>query len=77
MLLVHGLTAKRHCEFKIETTVNAGVGAAEVEQVVDDRGKPFEVTALAEYSEHGRVYVGGVVSPDGRFVEVDPRTCDR
>ncbi|HWO66282.1 MAG TPA: hypothetical protein VNO31_40240, partial [Umezawaea sp.] len=70
VLVVHGLTAKRHCEFRIEMTVNAGVGVTGVEQVVDDGGKPFEVTALDDFPAYGRVYAGGVVSPsqDGRFV---------
>lgn len=85
-LVVHGITAKKHCKFKLEITVNVGLGVAPVKQTIDDHGKAFEVTAIASqdpssttgpaFRDYTEIYAGGVAGPkgDARFGRVNPAT---
>jgi hypothetical protein len=79
-------TYLHYCQFTFQLTIATPDG--QVTETIDDNGKPFELTAIADgsaqapYSRYTALYVGGLDAkynptlndPSGHFVAVDPKT---
>jgi hypothetical protein len=82
-LVLHALTTRQYCTFTYKLIVDTADG--QVTESVDNRGKPFAVTALlteklsngnTSYGKYRTMYAGGVGSPNpnGTFERVNPNT---
>jgi hypothetical protein len=71
-------TERQYCEYTLELTV-LDEGKT-VTQVLDNNRGPFRVTALQPelgsipYGRYQAAYIGGVASPNGDWIRVDPLT---
>ncbi len=79
VLEVEASTVRRYCRFTPVLSVVNVAGATE-QVVTRPDGRPFEVTAVPDdttptpFAGYAAVYAGGVVSIDGQFRPVDPKT---
>jgi hypothetical protein len=60
-LLVHAITARQYCQFTFQLIVDSA--GKQVTEVINDHGRPFGVTALAQLPKYRAFYVGGVADP--------------
>lgn len=74
-------TVRQYCEYTLELTV-IDEGKT-VTQVLDNNREPFRVTALSPevdsgsgipYRRYQAAYIGGVISPNGEWIRVNPLT---
>jgi hypothetical protein len=80
-IYVQASTSLHYCTFSLELSVLDG--AKTVAETVNDNGKPFSVTALANISAYSQLYIGGLANPssdvsnsfgDPEWVQTNPKT---
>jgi hypothetical protein len=75
---IRSKTSRQYCEYTLELTI-IDEGKT-VTQPLNNDGKPFRVTALVfdessdriEYGRYQAAYIGGVLTPNGEFTQIDP-----